>query len=215
MDRKKLLFLIGTAMAAFLDFSVGALLATIVGSVMGEPVNIWHLIAGGILALLPDITQITMSCFKKKQIFISDHHETFDHWPILMITIWTVLLFIVGGRYWGVLTFLCMFFHYNHDMEIGNNGGIAFFAPFKWEFFTWFKGFYDPETSPIYRPENILGTWVWENWLKPSTLSLIEISLGSAALAIATSMVVNYRVSILLFAFCWIGTILVWREARS
>ena len=201
-------------MAGFLDFAFGTFLSAIVGSVLRIPMNVWCLIIGGFMAQSPDIVGMVKTRLNKKQLLANDHHESWDHWPAFMIPLGTIIGFIVGGWYWGTVSFLCLFFHYNHDMEIGDSGGIAFFAPFEFRFFTWWRGFYDPKTSAMSKPETELEPVIHHNWLKPSKMSVREMILGSAALGLSSSMVMNYKIGILLFAFCWVGTILVWYKAK-
>ncbi|MCX6787204.1 MAG: metal-dependent hydrolase [Candidatus Kaiserbacteria bacterium] len=221
MNGQKLLFLCGIAMAGFLDFAVGALLAVIVGGIMGISVNIWYLIIGGFLGQSPDLVEMAKARLKGKQALANGHHESWDHWPILMIPLGTAIGFAIGDWYWGIVAFLAILFHYNHDMEIGNSGGIPFFAPFERRYFTWWRGFYDPQTSAMYKPETELEPWIQQNWLHPSLMSFREMAFGSVALGLAVSMtadvIMGYKITIFSFmlAFCWGGTILVWHKADN
>ena len=52
------LFFVATGMAAFLDFSMGALIVFTAGSATGVEIQVWHIAMGGILALLPDFDLI-------------------------------------------------------------------------------------------------------------------------------------------------------------
>lgn len=215
MNGQKLLFLAGVAMAGFLDFAVGALLAAIVGKMMEIPMNVWFLIIGGFIGQSPDLVEMAKARLKGKQALANGHHESWDHWPMFMMVLGTMLGLIVGGLYWGIVSFLCLLFHYTHDMEFWGSGGIPFFAPANFRYFAWWRGFDDPQTSAMFRPENELDPWIQRNWLRPSWMSVREISVGSIALFTAVSMVMSHEVGFLVFAFCWIGTILVWHEAKN
>jgi len=201
------------AMAAFLDFAVGTLLAVVVGNLMGKQVNLWYSFVGGFLALSPDLVEMAKARLKWEKL-TNNHHESWDHCPIPMITIGTILGCVIGGWYWGIVTFLCLFFHYNHDMEIGNSGGIAFFAPFSRKFFAWWRGFYDPKTSAMYRPENEFDSWIRRNWLRPSTMSMREMLIGAISISTATGLTMGFKIGALLFCLCWIGTWMIWLSAE-
>lgn len=210
MRIQKVLFLCGMAMAASLDFSFGALLVALIGEIMGKVVSIWSLVVGGVLALSPDITEIAKTFFTKdRQLFSNGHHENWDHWPLLMVPIGTLLSTLIGGEYWGIVAFLSMLFHYNHDMEFGKSGGIAFFAPLDQRFFAWWKGFYDPKTSAMYLKENELEPWLL-NWLQPSKLSIVELTIGSISISCAMSIVFGVAVGLFMFLACWTSILLVW-----
>lgn len=221
MNGQKLLFLCGVAMAGFLDFAVGALLAAVVGKLMDVPMNVWYIIIGGFIGQSPDLVEMAKARLKGKQALANGHHESWDHWPMFMMVLGTILGLIIGGGYWGIVSFLCLLFHFHHDMEIGNSGGIPFFAPFDWRFFSWWRGFYDPHTSAMHWPENELEPWIQRNWLQSSDMSAIEIQLGGMALGIACGIVIDTTLSwmcgIILFTFvlCWAGANIVWSLAKK
>ncbi|HUQ30353.1 MAG TPA: hypothetical protein VM103_02420 [Candidatus Paceibacterota bacterium] len=208
---KKLIWIAAFSMAAFLDFAIGTFIAAVVGKVMNVPVTWWHLAIAGVVALSPDMLQIVNSKLTKQEAFGGLHHETWDHWPIPLMFVGGLVGSVCGGGYWAITVFLCLFFHFTHDMEIGNTGGIAFFAPFERDrYFAWWRGFYDPATSAMFRPENQLDPWIRENWLCPSRMSLIELSLGMLALSIAAHLVLGTVVAEALLAAVAAGTIGVW-----
>lgn len=215
MNGQKLLFLCGVVMAGFLDLAIGTLIATVVGSVMGMPMNVWNLIIGGFIALAPDIVEMVKSHLKGKNPLANGHHESWDHWPVSMMFYGVALGLVFGGWYWGSVSFLCLLFHYTHDMEFWGSGGIPFFAPIDLRYFAWWRGFYDPQTSVMYKPETELDPWIQRNWLRPSWMSVREMTFGSLALALSSSMILGFKVGFFLFAFCWIGTVLVWHETKN
>lgn len=215
MNPNRLVFLGGMAMTAFLDFSVGTFLAVVIGRLMGIPIHLWYIPIGGLVALAPDILQIALSPFKKNsEAYSSGAHEEWSHWPIPMIGCGVVLGYLVGDWYGAVLAFFCLLFHYSHDMEMGDTGGIPFFIPFTSKYFSWWRGFYDPATSAMKRPENLFEPWVRRNWLRPSAMSLREIGLGTIAFSFALGMAISPFIGILTFVVCWTGSILVWYIAR-
>ncbi len=81
---------------------------------------------------------------------------------------------------WALITGLCVFGHYIHDTNfVGTNYGIAWFWPFSHQYWS---------VSGSFTPEVHVGShheWLLQNWLKPSVLSLREISIGLLGLGVA------------------------------
>jgi hypothetical protein len=167
---KKLAWLFGNALAGYMDFAIGAWIATALTLFIPTQLQWWYLLVGGILALLPDFDIILPILRESNK--ISGHHTTILHRPLFMILLATLVFWFIGGWYWGILAFVCVLWHFVHDIQ----GGIAWGWPVNKRLLYPFK----KNVEHISHRE-----WIEKFWLKPSALSVREISIGTAALVVA------------------------------
>jgi hypothetical protein len=127
MSMKKLPWLIGNALAGYMDFGLGALIATVVSLWWNVAPEWWYLLIGAFFALLPDLdVVVTILAGKPSNI---DHHQTLLHRPTFMLPLVALILFISAGAFWSTLATLCLLWHYLHDTKGLSEGGVAWFWP--------------------------------------------------------------------------------------
>lgn len=183
---EKLLKLCGNAMAAIMDFGVGALITALIGMMFGIDLSIWAYLVGGILGFLPDFDIIWPILIQDRP--NGDHHQTLMHRPIILLPIVALVGWLLGGAFWSVTATLCVFWHYLHDTPEFGGGGVAWFWPFSRNYWSILKGAISPERSLMAMSEAGHKQWLKEKWLRPSTISIREIEIGSAALGSATTI---------------------------
>lgn len=175
---KRLLGLSVTAMAAFMDVAVGALIAALVAKAMGIEPSLVMLVVGSIFALLPDFDIVVPLLIKDN--FGYDHHGTILHRPIIMVPMVAACTYILGGPYWGTAATLCVLWHYIHDTWPLNVSGIAWFWPLSDKYVSP-RGFDEPVDMPHTQ-------WRETYWHRPSLLSVWELSAGLAAVVVASRL---------------------------
>ncbi len=179
MNLIKLKKLIANGLVAALDFCLGAFLCVWILHGFGIQATALHAIIGGLLGLLPDID--LPSQFMKKQGEQIDHHTTLFHFPLLMIPACAFVAGLIGGQRWGCVTAACLLMHYLHDMT-GPYGGLMFFWPFTTDMF----GVHGRERHGFSKREIYIRDfghdhWIRTYWMRPSVLSIPELSFASAA----------------------------------
>ncbi len=191
---EKLLALAADAMAVFLDLMVGALIAYSFSHYwFGAPPPVWHLGVGAVLGFLPDLDAFRMF-FKKGVITATgDHRLSLMHRPLIMLPLCTFVASLCG-EYWAVMTFLCLLWHYVHDSRWLSVSDIAWFYPIS-----------NPELPYMDHP-------VWRDmyWLRPSSMSLTEVMLGTAILTVLANHYAGLLASTVLVLTLWVGATLVW-----
>lgn len=175
--QKHILYLGANAMAAFMDFGVGYLIAVLV--TMGFETSLpWqYLLIGGFCALIPDIDLVPSVLMGRSASF--DHRQTLFHRPLLVVPIVTIIGFILGGYLWASIVFLCVVWHYLHDTNFTDTTyGIAWLWPFSSQYWSLW-GSYMSQTD--------LGhhQWLETFWMKPSILSVREVGIGLISFCIA------------------------------
>jgi len=169
--------LLTNMLPAILDVGVGMLLVVIVLSAFDLPITGWHLMVGAILALLPDIDIIPSILAGRSTPF--DHHTSLWHRPILVIALSVALAYVLGGAPWAVIAFICLLWHFVHDTGwVDDVTGIAWLWPFSDRFVSWY-GLYTPDSYPDHHE------WLELSWVRPTLLSVGEITLGLAAVGLS------------------------------
>jgi hypothetical protein len=208
---KKLFYLAANAMAAFMDFAVGTLITVLVAFMLGHPLLWWEPLVGGVLALLPDfdvlipfvISSVTGRPFKH------NHHESFLHWPFMMLPIVLIVGIFISGEYWHTDKFwtltalLCVLAHYLHDAAGMGEHGPGWFLRRQQKY--WSRlGIVEP-ADPDHEH------WIRTNWLQPSKLSLWELSLGAIALGLTFYLLTGFLgLSLLTLTCVWLWTAFFW-----
>jgi hypothetical protein len=165
----------GNALAGFLDFSVGVLIATLTAHFFGVELAWWQLWVGGVLALLPDF-DIAFLILAEKRVN-SDHHKSPLHKPLLMLPLVGLIGYAIGGDYWELTALLCVLWHFIHDTPGFGGGGIAWAWPISKKYWS-LTG-----AHPLIHASH--EEWIRDNWLRPSRMSVREVGLGTLALVIA------------------------------
>jgi len=198
---RRILYLYANLLAGFFDVSVGMLIAAVIETKFGISIAWRHLLIGGILAVLPDFDIVLPILFHTVQ---GDHHQTIFHRPIVLLPVSILIGYAFGGFLWALITGVCVLFHYIHDTV----GGIAWLWPFSGKYVT-FRGLENPS------PEINHDTWIWENWLQPSLLSISEIALGSVALLFSFLIINQYLLGVMLFILLWLSVSIVWKLSKD
>ncbi len=186
---QKLFNLFANAMAAFMDFGVGCLIATLTPLLWTHQLSWWDpILAGAFWSLLPDydiIFQVIWSSLTGQKL-VHNHHESLMHWPYIMVPLAMICVLMYGllfggeWRYWFVTGILCLIAHYIHDAVMMKGDGLEWIVrrePRYWSD----RGLKEPGD-----PDH--AHWIRENWLRPSRLSAIEVTIGSVAVGIATGI---------------------------
>lgn len=162
--------LLTNLLPAVLDFGVGAFLAVLILSMYGESIPAWAFLAGGLLALLPDMDIVPSILSGESTPF--DHHQTYFHRPVLMLIMVGTIGYWLAGAVWALIAILCLVWHFLHDTGwLSTSSGIAWLWPASNKFISWY-GLYVPVKHPDHHG------WLKLNWCRPTLLSVSEISLG-------------------------------------
>jgi hypothetical protein len=170
----KFLLLAANAMAAFMDFGVGCLLATLVIRSLDLTIAWPYALIGGLLALIPDLDLVPSVIMGRSARF--DHRQTPFHRPLLVLPIVTLLGFLFGGIAWASIAFLCVLWHYLHDTNfVDTSYGIAWLWPFSDQYWSVWGS---------YMGQSDMGhhQWLAHYWLRPTFLSVREIGIGAVCL---------------------------------
>lgn len=197
--------LITMGMAAFMDFGIGVFITSLVATIVGKALEPWQLIIGGMLAFLPDADLVYYLLTGQKH-KIPQHHTTLLHRPLIVVPVASTVAWLYFGSFWGVVTILCVTYHYTHDTKgLLGGAGLQWFWPLsekEWSF----SGSEAP--SQHLNPE--LDSWLSNQWLRPTRQSLLEIGLGSLALGTGTALAYSVCTGSILAAFFLIGAFGVW-----
>lgn len=118
---------VGLFQIGFLDLAAGAFIAHVLHQFFySQPAPILILVAGSVLAVLPDID--LFQSLKDRKTPDLTHRNTLFHSPLLLLVIPTIILSFVSV-FWAFLWALAILFHYLHD-TLDNSGGIAWLSPF-------------------------------------------------------------------------------------
>lgn len=176
--KTKFLILSANGLAALMDFGVGAFIAVLMAPFFGSEPTLFHLLFGGVLALLPDF-DIVPTIFQGKSVAF-DHHQTPLHRPLLMLTLVPATVFFFGGVLYASIAYTCLLWHFLHDTQWTRTyeSGIAWLWPFSGAYWS----IYGPH-APVYTTDH--HEWLRRYWLIPSRRSVSEISTGTLCLALA------------------------------
>ena len=204
----KILYLFRNALVAFLDFSAGIFIVSAGSLIAGRESSIVYYIIGGALALAPDFDVFYM--YLKRGKIYGDHHQYFTHRPMVGLPLAALIGFAIGGLFWGVMTIICIFWHYIHDTEgPTGGGGIAWFWPFSEKYRSPWKTS-SPEKSlsgqAIGRQDKLLDS----EWLAPSAKSVSELATGTMLFSVAAGNLFNWLIGTVCAMIIWLGIASVW-----
>ena len=207
------LFLIANGIAGFQDLAVGFATVALFSYMLGVDASFTTLGIGAILGVLPDlidvVPQIIMGRPPKKG---EDHHLTFFHRPLYMVTLVAFLGFLfdfaVGQYFWVIVAPLLVTYHYIHDTW----SGIAWLYPFKIEYPIPGRGWVLPEncgSTPGHR------IWINKFWYYGSTLARREVFIGSLALAFGAYLEYGLFLCVLAFVLPWLFVYIYWNFTKT
>lgn len=201
---KTIFYLIANLMAGFPDFGFGFLAAVVTAIYLNHPLTWWEpAVAGAVFSVLPDY-DIVPSIFKRAftgESYDFDHHQTYLHWPIVVLPIATAVMWYFFGAYWGNVAFICVFAHYVHDALYMDNG-IAWIVRLKRTY---------KEDSGFSIPDD----WIEKNWMQPSIMSFVELVIGTAAFSIGiTILTIDGVLGLGVFFLMWVLLALFWFSAH-
>ena len=176
----KLLILGANGLAAFMDFGVGMLIVAALAWFFGVELAWYQLGVAGCLALIPDLDIVPLALSGRNT--AGDHHQSPFHRPLLVIPTAAAVAYLFGGQFWALATALAVFWHYLHDTNfIDTTYGIAWLWPFSYEYWS-LRGSFVPT------PWLEHHTWLHRYWLKPTFVSLRELTIDALSIVIATSL---------------------------
>ncbi len=166
--------------AAFLDFSVGTGIVAVMSMFQA---SLLQICIGGALALLPDYIHIPwlLKVFRGEKI-TEDHHRTWSHRPVFILTGATVIAWHFGGMLWADIAFLCVCWHFLHDYPFGDG------------FLNWFWPLKADHHVPVDHEK-----WIEENWLTSGIKFKKEVGAGIAILVAALFLTNHRELAILAF----------------
>ena len=201
---KKLQYLGANAMAAVMDFGVGALIAVSISALLGVEVSTATFLLGGVLALVPDFDVVPR--IFSLQFVDFDHHATLFHRPLIMIPVTAFIALLLGGVIWFWIALVCVAYHFLHDIgwTRGSYTGIALFWPLSDKCWSWFGSYEQPEQFPH-------RAWLDTFWLKPTKKSVGELTVGLIAFLVALSIAGTYSpLLVLIPVLIVLGSLFVW-----
>lgn len=169
--------LVANAMAAFMDFGVGCLIAELSFLSFNVTIPWQYIFIGGLLALIPDLDLVPSVLSGKSASF--DHRQTLFHRPFVVLPLTVCVALLLGGVVWALVTLLCVLWHYLHDTNfVDTSYGIAWLWPFSNKYWSvW--GSYISQSSMGHHQ------WLEHFWLRPTFLSARELSVGLLCLITA------------------------------
>lgn len=174
---EKLRIFIANGLAGSLDLAMGALIAAATLSALGIQPELWHLAAGAALGVLPDVDML-FAVFSGREV-TGNHHINITHRPIIVIPAAALAGYVLGGQAWGLVTFLCVSWHFLHDTPPLGVSGIAWLWPYDHRYWSpW--GPEEPHTAGVTHHE-----WLRKNWLTLSPMFCMEIGAGLMAITLA------------------------------
>ncbi len=174
---EKLRILLANGLAGSLDLCMGTLIAAAAFSALGLEPQLWHLVAGAVLAVLPDFDILGPILLSRE--VKGNHHTTLLHRPLLIIPTVSPAAYALGGQAWGLVALLCVAWHYLHDTPPLSQGGIAWLWPYDSRYWSLW-GPKEPHMGHANHKE-----WLEQNWMALSPMLLTELSAGIVALVLA------------------------------
>ena len=203
---KSLKILISNALAAFLDFAVGCAGVLLLANLTDHTLVWWQVLIGGLLALIPDIDALP-AVFTGKSAWY-DHRQTPFHRPLLVIPIASSSAWLLGGWFWGLATALLVLWHYLHDTDwVAKRYGIAWLWPLSSSYWSWRGSF-----PPIAGIEH--HYWLYTYWLRPSALSVAELTIGSILLLMVGLFVSDLTIIWYLVPSLWVIIAWLWLSSK-
>lgn len=112
----------------FLDIGVGILSAIGVSGLFQVEISFTIIIFSILFALLPDLDWLLYYPQRKDPKY--DHeHRNLIHYPLIFLPVGGIILWLVGGTFWGVLFLIPALAHFVHD-SIGAGWGVRWLFPF-------------------------------------------------------------------------------------
>lgn len=189
----RLRFLGANALAAVMDFGVGAMIAVSVSSYFGSEILPWTFFIGGCLALLPDLDLVPNVISGRSASF--DHHKTLFHRPLVLIPAASLLAFVLAGPTWALIAAVCVAYHYLHDTGwVSKSTGISWFWPFSERFWSW-RGAYEATPNVPHH-----HAWLKRYWFAPTRKSVSELTVGVGGLLLVSLLMEESRALLFLSA---------------
>ncbi len=180
---EKLRMLFGNALAGFLDLCMGACIAAVVLSWSGVHQQLWHLVLGALLGVLPDFDMVPTVLRGREA--TGNHRVSIMHRPLLLIPGASLMAFFLGGPVWALIAFLSVTWHFVHDTPPFSIGGISWLWPFDYRYWSLW-GPVEPHGGGMTHYE-----WLKKFWLRPSAVSVAEVCAGLIAIIIALFIVLR------------------------
>ena len=205
---KKAFYLGGNLLAGAPDMMTGTLTAVVVALLMNHPLSPLAAVLaacawGAFWLVSPDmdiVPPILRRGFTGKS-FNFDHHQTWLHWPVVMLPLVAVCTWFLFGPYWCVVAVLNLFLHYVHD-AVFMKDGLIWLLRFKRKY----QATYWQKNAPKTPDE-----WVEKNWLQPSWLSLSELLVGTMCSSTSVVLIANdVLLGILALVWQWVAVALFW-----
>lgn len=204
---------IGHFLAACMDFAMGILIVSILGSIFSVEIPLWVYVLGAFLAVLPDM-DIILDVLKGSDLQGWDHHLTIMHRPTVILPTVAVIgaflgFFLGSPLFYSLVFILCVFWHYLHDTKGFGGGGIAWLWPVSRMYWGFSGGEIPEEVRTREEP-------FYLEWIKPTALSVRELGFvviiltGAAFFDIQLSLYASYLLP--LFSAC---VLLVWMYTET
>jgi hypothetical protein len=205
---RKIFYLKANLLAGFPDMAAGTLTAILIAFLMDHPIStggsILEAFAWGAFWLVSPDLDIVLPILRRGftgRPFAFDHHQTWLHWPVVMLPFAAIVTFFFFGPFWGVVACVNLCLHYVHDAVYMEDGVRWFFRLTR-------------RSASRLRSKDAPKTpdeWIEANWLRPSRLSIYEILIGMSSLSVAAALASgNTVIGLIIFNVCWIGTTLFW-----
>lgn len=182
----------------FLDIAFGILLAVWISAYFNISLSLFAVFIAVLFVLLPDF-DFLVELFKRGNVGKEGmkEHRKISHYPSVYIFV-AVLIFLIFGKFWGLLFSLAAAFHFIHD-SIGFGWGIQWFWPFSKNHYIFlreslysekpglpFKFLYvlTPEQAKAMAAKYGDPNWIKNFYLRPNLMLAFEIIVLAAAILV-------------------------------
>lgn len=186
----------------FLDIAVGILLAVWASAHFNVALSLFLVVTTIFFVLFPDL-DFLIELFKHDNVGgrVIREHRRISHYPLIYIPI-AAFIFLIFGKFWGLLFSLAIVLHFIHD-GIGFGWGTQWFWPFSKNHYIFFrKSLYSekpglsfsflyiwtPEQAETMAAEYGDPHWIKNFYFRPNLILAVEILI----LATAIFIVLNY-----------------------
>jgi hypothetical protein len=166
---------LANALAGYLDFCMGTLIAAVCAAYAGQAPTVGLLLWGALFALLPDV-DLVWPILRGHVRAGYDHRVTLMHRPLFVLVLTCAAVSWSGTGLCLVVALLGLVWHYLHDTP----DGVAWLWPFS------ARKFLEPQPGQPHEK------WVEETWCQFSRRGIGEVTAGTVVI-VSTGVLLIYQ----------------------